>query len=116
MSDIILSKESFKNSIETILLQEGFKIQESYYIKELKTETPGRMMVINGQPIQEPPTTIITKITIEDFGDGYIESDGGNKREFTEYSFKIEQSGIENGVVVAIYWDDADEIKKYLNI
>lgn len=115
MSDIILSKESFKNSIETILLQEGFTKKEDKYVKEIRNEIPGAVMMFNGRPMQEPPRVEIIEMVIEEFGDGYIESDD-SKVDFTEYHIKVIRNGLESGICPAINWNDANEIKKYLNI
>ena len=114
MEELIKSKENFVNTVGQILLENGFSKEDNIYTKTNTHFQPGSTMQVNGQVFQEPPKEIKQVITIKEIGDGYVESEDGSKRDFTEYSIQSVNNGLLSGVCVAMYWDEPEEIKKWV--
>lgn len=106
-------REQFIQSVNDFLTSLGFTKSDNTYEKIHQVNTRGRIMIINGQQMQEPDQTIDVKYIINDLGDGYVSNvDDTNKLDL-EF-FKIHtyvNNNLTGEFMKSYYMFDIEEFK-----
>jgi hypothetical protein len=117
MNEIVLSKESWLNEVETLLNGYSFnKTEDGNYNKETIQYSGGQTIVINGQRMEQPGQQIKISNVIRFIGDGWIaDKDESNKQNFTQVVFEIKSDVQEIIYEECIYWNDAQRVRELIN-
>lgn len=106
--------EQFIQQIKEYLTSLGFSYNsDNTYERNCQATTPGRIMIINGQQMQEPGQTINIKYIIEDLGDGYVSNvDDTDKKEMEFFNILTYTNDILSGEFNKSYYTtDIEEFK-----
>ena len=105
--------DQFIQSVNEFLISTGYTKADNIYEKTAPVNTPGRIMIINGNQVQEPGQIINIKYTIEDLGDGYVSNvDGTNKLELEFFEFQIyTNDDVVSQFTKSYYVSDIEEFK-----
>lgn len=105
--------DQFIQSVNEFLISMGYTKTDNIYEKSAQVNTPGRIMIINGNQMQEPGQIINIKYTIEDLGDGYVSNaDDTNKSELEFFEFQIyTNDNVVSQFTKSYYVSDIEEFK-----
>lgn len=102
-----------RDYITNKLTEKGFTLENDTFTKEITQQVPGRQMVINGQPYNEPPQEVKTKFEIELLGDGYIEEPHENITWVNWQAFRGEKKLVD--YTEGLYDDDKNKFDGICN-
>lgn len=112
----MINRDDFFAQLDVILTEIGFVKNEDLYIRELKSQSPGQSMIINGQRFDKPGAIINVKQTVKFEGEGSVY----NSEEDVVNFEMIKVSVYNNDELVmcsnnGFYYDESDKFKNYIS-
>ena len=112
----MINRDDFFEQLDIILTEIGFVKNEDLYIRELKSQSPGQSMIVNGQRYDKPGSIINVKQIVKFEGEGSVYN--GDEDVVNFELIKVSVYNNDKLVMLAnngFYYDEVDKFKNYIN-